>query len=81
MVKKMVRFVLACEYQRRPIRRAEIGEKVLGTAGRQFKAVFNQAQVELRGVFGMEMVELPSKEKLTVAQKRGTISPKSCKTM
>jgi len=71
MVKKMVRLALACEYQRRPIRRADISEKVLGSAGRQFKDVFNQAQLQLRSVFGMEMVELPTREKVTVQQRRG----------
>ncbi|WPG98510.1 Hypothetical protein R9X50_00130100 [Acrodontium crateriforme] len=71
LVKKMVRFALACEYQRRPIRRTEISEKVLvGGTGRQFKNVFAQAQVELRRVFGMEMIELPAREKVTVAQRR-----------
>lgn len=68
----MVRLALACEYQRRPIRRADISEKVLGSGGsRKFKEVFNAAQVELRSVFGMEMVELPGREKVTVQQKRG----------
>jgi len=71
MVKKLVRLALASEYQRRPIRRADVSEKVLGSAGRQFKKVFEQAQMELRTVFGMEMVELPAKEKITVQQKRG----------
>jgi melanoma-associated antigen len=72
MVKKMVRLALGCEYQRRPIRRADISEKVLGTGGtRRFKEVFNQAQVQLRAVFGMEMVELPAREKTTLAQRRG----------
>ena len=72
LVKKMVRLALACEYQRKPIRRTEISEKVLGNnASRRFKEVFNGAQVELRSVFGMEMVELPGREKITVAQKRG----------
>ncbi|KAK4548650.1 hypothetical protein LTR36_009561 [Oleoguttula mirabilis] len=70
MVKKLVRLALACEYQRRPIRRGDISEKVLGTAGRQFKHVFAQAQVSLRTVFGMEMVELPAREKVTLAQRR-----------
>ena len=71
MVKKMVRLALACEYQRRPIRRAEISEKVLGTgSGRAFKNVFSAAQHQLRTVFGMEMVELPGREKITLQQKR-----------
>lgn len=73
MVKKLVRLALACEYQRKPIRRAEISEKVLagGQGGRKFKEVFIRAQAELKGVFGMEMVELPAREKVTIAQKRG----------
>ncbi|KAK0365211.1 hypothetical protein LTR94_007761 [Friedmanniomyces endolithicus] len=71
MVKKLVRLALACEYSRLPLRRQMIREKVLGSAGRQFKPVFEQAQLQLRSVFGMEMVELPEKEKVTLAQKRG----------
>jgi len=74
MVKKLIRLALACEYTRRPIRRADISEKVLGNAGsRQFKPVFNQAQLHLRDVFGMEMMELPSKEKVTLQQRRGRL--------
>ncbi|KAL9041526.1 MAG: hypothetical protein Q9214_004080, partial [Letrouitia sp. 1 TL-2023] len=38
--------------------------------GRQFKSVFAEANIQLRNVFGMEMVELPLKEKVTVSQKR-----------
>lgn len=38
--------------------------------GRQFKHVFTEAQEQLRSVFGMEMTELPVKEKVTVSQKR-----------
>lgn len=74
MVKKLIRLALACEYQRRPIRRADVSEKVLGSAGRQFKKVFEQAQMELRSVFGMEMVELPARERVTVQQKRGMLT-------
>ena len=73
-MKKMVRLALACEYQRRPIRRADISEKVLGSTGaRKFKDVFAQAQLQLRTVFGVEMVELPSREKVTVQQRRGEL--------
>jgi len=74
MVKNMVRLALACEYQRKPIRRAEISEKVLGTQGRQFKKVFEEAQEQLRHVFGMQMVELPTKEKVTIREKRGSLT-------
>lgn len=73
MVKKLVRLALSSEYQRRPIRRADISEKVLGSQGRQFKAVFDQAQQDLRAVFGMELRELPAKDKVTLQQRRGKI--------
>lgn len=75
MVKKLVRLALACEYNRRPIKRADISEKVLGSASgaKTFKTVFQAAQHELRMVFGMEMVELPGREKVTLQQKRGSI--------
>ncbi|KAI9806334.1 MAG: hypothetical protein M1825_006449 [Sarcosagium campestre] len=63
MVKKMVRLALASEYARQPIRRADVTAKVLGQHNRGFKVVFEKAQTELRSVFGMELVELPMKEK------------------
>lgn len=72
MVKKMVRLAIASEYSRLPIRRNDISAKVLGEQGsRQFKLVFNQAQQELRQRFGMEMTELPAREKVTITQRRG----------
>jgi hypothetical protein len=44
---------------------------VLGTNTRMFKHVFEAANSQLMDVFGMQMVELPSREKVTVRQKRG----------
>ena len=38
--------------------------------GRQFKHVFSEAQNQLRSIFGMEMTELPQKDKVTISQKR-----------
>ena len=38
--------------------------------GRQFKHVFSEAQDQLRSVFGMELTELPQKDKVTISQKR-----------
>ncbi|KAK3393125.1 MAGE family-domain-containing protein [Podospora didyma] len=72
MIKKLVRYALACEYSRTPIRRDGIKEKVLGIHGREFKKVFSGAQKQLRGTFGMEMVELPTRDRnlLTADQKR-----------
>ncbi|KAH8662045.1 MAGE family-domain-containing protein [Xylariales sp. PMI_506] len=70
LVKKLVRYALACEYARTPIRRDGIREKVLGNNARLFKRVFDGAQQQLRQVFGMEMVELPVKEKRTLRDKQ-----------
>lgn len=48
------------------------GEAVMApNTGRQFKLVFKDAQQQLRTVFGMEITELPQKEKITISQKRG----------
>ncbi|EYE99375.1 MAGE-domain-containing protein [Aspergillus ruber CBS 135680] len=71
MVKKLVRLALASEYSRQVIRRTDISAKVLGEQGaRQFKAVFQGAQKALQERFGMQMVELPGKEKVTISQRR-----------
>lgn len=75
MVKKLVRYALACEYARIPIRRDGIREKVLGDNARSFKKIFDIAQVQLRQVFGMEMAELPVKEKRTLKEKQSTLPP------
>lgn len=66
VVKKLVRYALACEFQRLPITRTGIKEKVLGAQSRSFKSIFEPAQESLRIIFGMEMVELPAKENVTV---------------
>lgn len=82
LAKKLVRLALACEFARQPIRRADISAKVLESQGRQFKNVFDEAQMQLKAVFGMQMEELPLREKVTVAQKRGAfsrISYRQCK--
>ncbi|KAJ4410587.1 hypothetical protein N0V82_009209 [Gnomoniopsis sp. IMI 355080] len=70
LVKKLVRYALACDFSRTSIRRDGIKEKVLGDEGRAFRRVFDGAQQTLRLVFGMEMVELPVKDKLTKEEKR-----------
>lgn len=51
---------------------------VLGNASRRgaFNQVFEKAQEQLQHVFGMEMIELPAKEKVTIAQKRGNLAYK-----
>ncbi|KAL2014779.1 hypothetical protein VTN00DRAFT_2304 [Thermoascus crustaceus] len=84
MVKKLVRLALASEYARQPIRRTDISAKVLGEQGaRQFKTVFEEAQKALRVRFGMEMVELPGRERVTIRERRAaqrTEKPSSAST-
>jgi hypothetical protein len=69
-VKKFIRLALASEYTRQPLRRADITSKVLGSQSRMFKEVFEQSQKELRRVFGMELIELPMREKTKLSQRR-----------
>lgn len=45
---------------------------VLGSHTRLFKEVFSRANIELMDVFGMQMIELPKAERVTLRQKRGT---------
>lgn len=86
MTKKLVRLALSCEFGRQPIRRTDINAKILkagdgGQAkpqrGANFKTVFNNAQVTLRTVFGMEMVDLPSRERTGLNDRRKAASQKA----
>ncbi|EXF80263.1 MAGE family protein [Colletotrichum fioriniae PJ7] len=70
LAKKLVRYALACEFSRTPIRRDGIKERVLGDQGRAFRKVFDLAQQQLRLVWGMELRELAVREKFTMAEKR-----------
>lgn len=84
LAKKLVRYALACEYSRTPIRRDGIKERgnvavgggggwrgqVLGSQGRSFKRVLAVAQRQLRQVWGMELRELPMREKMSLQEKR-----------
>ncbi|KXX82614.1 Non-structural maintenance of chromosome element 3 [Madurella mycetomatis] len=72
LIKNLVRYALACEYSRTLIRRNDIRSKVLGSNSRLFRKVFAGAQKQLRATFGMEMVELPTKDRslMTTEQKR-----------
>jgi hypothetical protein len=75
--KSLVRYALACEYARIPIKRQDINQKILGTNTRAFKEIFASAQNQLRDTFGMEMEELPNREKVTVRQKRAAAASES----
>lgn len=57
----LVRLALFHEQKRMPLRRDEISKKVMGSQRGAFKAVFEEAQNILRGTFGMELVELPTR--------------------
>ncbi|KAH8811407.1 MAGE family-domain-containing protein [Xylogone sp. PMI_703] len=69
-VKKLVRYALACEYSRLPITRTGIREKIGLKQRGGFRKVFEEAQKQLRTTFGMEMVQLPIKEKVTLKERR-----------
>ncbi|CAJ2503901.1 Uu.00g112950.m01.CDS01 [Anthostomella pinea] len=77
LVKKLVRYALACEYARVPIKRDGIRDKVLGNNARSFKRVFDAAQDQLQKVFGMEMSELPVREKRTLKEKQKATARKA----
>ncbi|KAH8654562.1 MAGE family-domain-containing protein [Tricladium varicosporioides] len=77
IVKKLVRYALACEFQRTTIKRVAIREKVLGKQKGPFKPIFDAAQKQLRSKFGMEMIELPGREKTSIQAKRAAAKSKS----
>ncbi|EXJ95287.1 hypothetical protein A1O1_00407 [Capronia coronata CBS 617.96] len=73
LIKKLVRLALSTEYSRTPLRRTDITAKVFkesNAGGRGFKAVFDGAQQTLKDTFGMQLVELPSREKTTIKDRR-----------
>lgn len=79
MTKDLVRLALATEYTRAPLRRADISSKVLGSTPRAFRRVFDDAQLALRTTFGMELVELPSRERTQLAERRKAQAARSQK--
>ncbi|KAF4980800.1 hypothetical protein FZEAL_3277 [Fusarium zealandicum] len=70
LAKKLIRYAISCEYSRTAIRRDGIKERVLGNQGRSFKRIFAVAQQQLRDVWGMELRELPVREKMSLHEKR-----------
>lgn len=62
--KLLVRLALSTEFARGTLRRPDINARC-GTTAATFRAVFENAQLALRDTFGMELVELPSREKVT----------------
>lgn len=75
LTKKLVRLAISSEYSRQPLRRTDINAKIMKDATSsgnkvQFRAVFNEAQKTLRDVFGMELVDLPSRERTDISNRR-----------
>jgi hypothetical protein len=80
----IIRYILACESSHSLIRRDAIRNKVLGPDSRVFKKIINIAQSLLRLDLGLEISELPVKEKTTLRDKRlgntGYLWPVNVKT-
>ncbi|KAI9163440.1 MAGE protein [Paramyrothecium foliicola] len=77
LAKKLIRYAISCEYSRTTIRRDGIKERVLGNQGRSFKKIFALAQKQLRTVWGMELRELPVREKMSLQEKRQAMKSNS----
>ncbi|KAF7548107.1 hypothetical protein G7046_g8786 [Stylonectria norvegica] len=77
LAKKLVRYAISCEYSRTVIRRDGIKERVLGNQGRSFRRIFDLAQKQLRAVWGMELRELPVREKMSLHEKRQAMKSQS----
>ncbi|KAM0469660.1 hypothetical protein ACHAP7_009891 [Fusarium lateritium] len=77
LAKKLVRYAISCEFSRTVIRRDGIKERVLGNQGRSFRRIFDLAQRQLKEVWGMEMRELPVREKMSLQEKRQAMKSNS----
>jgi hypothetical protein len=64
-VKDVVRYALACEYKKVFIRKEDINKKILQEHSRQFGVVFKEAKEQLMEIFGMTLVEVPVRDKIT----------------
>ncbi|KAJ1915202.1 hypothetical protein IWQ60_008521 [Tieghemiomyces parasiticus] len=62
-VNDLVRLALFSEYRKYPIKREDINRRILVDQTRTFPVIFTEAQKRLRHVFGLEMVELPARDK------------------
>ncbi|CAK7562949.1 MAG: hypothetical protein SEPTF4163_000805 [Sporothrix epigloea] len=80
LAKKLTRYALASEPRRLPIRRQAVKEQVLDNEGKHFRKVFPIAQEQLRGIFGMSMVEWPAREKTTMTVRERRKALKSQKS-
>ncbi|CAG8761955.1 736_t:CDS:2, partial [Acaulospora morrowiae] len=62
-VKEIIRLALTSELRKVPLKRDEIIRKVLKEHSRSFPVILSKAQERLRDIFGMDLVELPVKDK------------------
>ncbi|KAK5098130.1 hypothetical protein LTR70_004375 [Exophiala xenobiotica] len=87
LIKKLVRLALSTEYARQPLRRTDITAKILksdtgSTSSRvNFRTVFVGAQKVLREVFGMELVDLPVRERVGLSDRRKAVSQKATQAL
>lgn len=77
LIKKLVRLALSTEYSRTPLRRTDISTKLFkdgsgyrAGSSRNFRAIFDGAQAILKNTFGMELMELPAREKTSLKDRR-----------
>ncbi|KAJ3273985.1 Melanoma-associated antigen F1 [Terramyces sp. JEL0728] len=68
LVKNLVRLAVYTENKRIPLTRDEITKKVLLDKSKAFLVVFQRAQARLKDIFGMELVQIVSREKKKQAQ-------------
>ncbi|RVX70095.1 hypothetical protein B0A52_06267 [Exophiala mesophila] len=77
LIKKLVRLALSTEYSRTPLRRNDITTKLFkdgngyrAGSSRNFRAIFDGAQAILKDTFGMQLEELPAREKTSLRDRR-----------
>lgn len=74
MVKNFIRLALASEHTRTPIRREDVSKKVfVNDHKRCFALVFERTQARLKDTLGMQLLELPARDRLrgmTMTQQR-----------
>ena len=64
-VSSLVRLALACEVSKRPLRREDVINLILGESNsRNFRSLLNEANIRLRQVFSMQLVPLPTNSRL-----------------
>lgn len=73
LIKRLARLALATEFSRTPLRRSDITTKIFKDSylpARSFRTIFDGAQEVLKETFGMQLFELPSKEKTNLKDRR-----------